>query len=41
MERADGRFILSIDETLEPSFGDFLLERLPEILALFQRREGA
>ena len=41
VERADGRFTLSIDETLEPSFGNFLLERLPEILASFQRRDGA
>lgn len=41
VERADGRFNLSIDETLEPSFGDYLLERLPEILASFQRRDGA
>ncbi len=41
IERADGRFTLSIDETLEPSFGDYLLEQLPEILASFQRRDGA
>ncbi len=41
VERAEGRFTLSIDETLEPSFGDFLLERLPEILAAFKRRDGA
>ncbi len=41
IERADGRFTLSIDETLEPAFGDFLLERLPEILATFRRRNGA
>jgi ParB family chromosome partitioning protein len=41
VERADGRFTLSIDETLEPSFGDYLLEQLPEILASFRRRDGA
>ena len=41
VERVDGRFTLSIDENIEPSFGDYLLERLPEILASFQRRDGA
>ena len=41
VERAEGRFTLSIDETVEPSFGDYLLERLPEILASFKRRDGA
>ena len=41
VERADGRFTLSIDETLEPSFGNYLLEQLPKILASFRRRDGA
>lgn len=41
VERSNGRFVLSIDEALEPAFGDYLLERLPNILASFQRREGA
>ena len=41
VERAEGRFTLSIDETIEPAFGDYLLDQLPEILAAFQRRDGA
>ena len=40
-ERAGGRFTLSIDEDIEPAFGDYLLGRLPEILASFKRRGGA
>ena len=39
IERAADRFTLSIDEKLEPAFGEYLLEQLPEILAAFQRRE--
>lgn len=41
VERAKDRFTLSIDETIEPAFGDYLLDRLPEILASFKRRDGA
>ncbi len=41
VERAEDRFVLSIDEKLEPQFGDYLLERLPEILTAFQCREEA
>lgn len=37
--RADNRFNLSIDESLEPEFGDYLLTRLPEILAAFKARQ--
>ncbi|MCE4226320.1 plasmid partitioning protein RepB [Methylobacterium sp. C25] len=33
VERSGGRFILSIDETMEPDLGSALLDRLPEILA--------
>ena len=33
VERSGGRFILSIDEKLEPELGAALLDRLPEILA--------
>ncbi|MHC2021362.1 plasmid partitioning protein RepB [Methylobacterium sp. CM6247] len=33
VERSGGRFILSIDEKLEPELGTALLNRLPEILA--------
>ena len=33
VERSDGRFILSIDEKLEPELGTALFNRLPEILA--------
>lgn len=40
IERADGRLTLSIDETLEPAFGEYLLEQLPQIFASFQRRDG-
>ena len=36
VERAGQRFNLSIDESLEPEFGDYLLSRLPEILAAFK-----
>jgi len=38
--RADNRFNLSIDESLEPEFGNYLLTRLPEILAAFKARQG-
>ena len=41
VERAEGRFTLSIDETIEPAFGEYLLDQLPQILAAFQRRDGA
>lgn len=41
IERAEGRLTLSIDETLEPAFGEYLVEQLPQILASFQRRNGA
>lgn len=37
--RADNRFNLSIDESLEPEFGDYLLTRLPEILAAYRARK--
>jgi ParB family chromosome partitioning protein len=40
IERSDTRFTLSIDERLEPAFGDYLLARLPEILAAFRSGEG-
>ncbi|MGN7126777.1 plasmid partitioning protein RepB [Methylorubrum thiocyanatum] len=36
VERAEQRFTLSLDEKLEPAFGDYLLSRLPEILAAFK-----
>ncbi|WP_082172955.1 plasmid partitioning protein RepB [Methylobacterium platani] len=36
VERGDQRFILSLDEKLEPSFGNYLLGRLPELLADFK-----
>lgn len=36
IERAEQRFTLSLDEKLEPAFGDYLLSRLPEILATFK-----
>jgi ParB family chromosome partitioning protein len=38
--RANHRFNLSIDESLEPDFGDYLLTRLPEILTAFKARQG-
>lgn len=41
VERGKGRFTLSIDDTIEPAFGDYLLDRLPEIFASFKRRDGA
>ena len=41
IERAKDRFVLSLDAKLEPQFGDYLLERLPEILTAFQCREEA
>jgi hypothetical protein len=34
--RGDQRFILSLDEKLEPTFGNYLLGRLPELLADFK-----
>lgn len=34
----NGRFVISIDEVLEPTFGDYLLERLPELLKAFRGR---
>lgn len=36
IERAGQRFNLSIDEKVEPAFGDYLVGRLPEILAAFK-----
>lgn len=38
-ERTSRSFNLSIDERLEPRFGDYLLDRLPEILADFKARK--
>lgn len=39
VERAGQRFNLSIDEKLEPDFGEYLLSRLPEILAAHRARK--
>lgn len=39
IERAGQRFNLSIDERLEPAFGDYLVSRLPEILAAYRVRK--
>lgn len=36
VERGEGRFGLSLDDTIEPGFGDYLLDRLPEILAAYR-----
>ncbi|BCM87610.1 plasmid partitioning protein RepB [Methylobacterium indicum] len=36
VERGDQRFTLSLDEKLEPTFGDYLLSRLAELLADFK-----
>lgn len=36
IERSDDRLSLSIDRKLEPEFGEYLIERLPEILAAFK-----
>ena len=40
VERSGGRFILSIDEKLEPKLGTALLDRLPEILAAVRAGEA-
>lgn len=40
VERSRGRFILSIDEKLEPKLGTALLDRLPEILAAIRAGEA-
>lgn len=40
VERSSGRFILSIDEKLEPKLGTALLDRLPEILAAVRAGEA-
>jgi ParB family chromosome partitioning protein len=40
IERSSGRFILSIDEKLEPKLGTALLDRLPEILAAIRAGEA-
>lgn len=40
IERSSGRFILSIDEKLEPKLGTALLDRLPEILAAVRAGEA-
>lgn len=38
VERSSRRFVLSIDEAIEPAFGDYLLEQLPTLLASFRAR---
>lgn len=41
IERNADRFVLALDEKVAPSFGDFLLDRLPEIYDAFrQSQEG-
>jgi ParB family transcriptional regulator, chromosome partitioning protein len=36
IERSEGRFLLSLDERLAPSFGDFIVNRLPELYRAFR-----
>ncbi len=36
IERGEGRFLLSLDERLAPSFGDFIVKRLPELYRAFR-----
>ncbi|GLR93988.1 plasmid partitioning protein RepB [Bradyrhizobium liaoningense] len=37
IDRSADRFILSVDEKLAPAFGDFILERLPELYETFRQ----
>lgn len=38
VDRSARRFVLSIDEAIEPAFGDYLLEQLPALLKSFRTR---
>ncbi|MGA0534296.1 MULTISPECIES: plasmid partitioning protein RepB [Hansschlegelia] len=42
IDRSPSRFILSVDEKAAPSFGDFVLDRLPDLYEAFRKsKEGA
>jgi ParB family chromosome partitioning protein len=41
IERGEGRFLLSLDERLAPSFGDFIVRRLPELYRAFREIDHA
>jgi len=40
VNRSADRFILAVDEKVAPSFGDFVLERLPELYDAFRQSKG-
>ena len=40
VERATGRVALAFDDTLEPGLADYVLDRLPEILAAYRQSKG-
>ena len=41
VERAGDRFILALDEKVAPAFGDFVLDKLPELYDAFRHtKEG-
>jgi ParB family transcriptional regulator, chromosome partitioning protein len=40
IERNDKRITLSLDETTAPAFGDFIIDRLPELYRAFRENRG-